>query len=70
MNLNKLLQDRGMSRQDLADAIDVTDDCVVKWCANRTIPSERNKQKIIQVLGCSYIDLLPECVQQEIRGVK
>lgn len=50
----------GMSQQQLADAMDISRQTVVRWEKNTNIPSDRELDKLSLLLGISKEDLLSD----------
>ncbi|MCR5805056.1 MAG: helix-turn-helix domain-containing protein [Clostridia bacterium] len=55
----------GMSQQQLADAMDISRQTVVRWEKNTNIPSDRELNKLSSLLGISTEDLLSEETVEE-----
>jgi len=60
----------GLTQQQLAELLDVSDKSISKWELGEGYPSKRNLAKISEVLGISIEALLIEQSQDESKDVK
>lgn len=57
MRIRELMEQRGLQRVQLADAMGVTPACITKWVQETAYPSADKLPKLASVLGCT-IDAL------------
>ena len=57
MNVNQIRVSKGMTQQQLADALDVTRSTVAMWEAGNAVPRADKLPLLAKVLGCTIEDL-------------
>ena len=59
-NLTRLLERRGLSQVDVANALDVSESSVSLWCSGKTTPRMSKVDKLCELLRCSRSALIAE----------
>ena len=59
-NLTKLLDRRGLSQVDVANALNVSESAVSLWCSGKTTPRMSKVDKLCELLKCSRSALIAE----------
>lgn len=57
-NLQIIMTDRGFNQKDLAEAIDVNESTVSRYCSGGIVPSAPVISKLAKVLRCDPTDLI------------
>lgn len=57
-NITKLLQERGLTQQDLADHLGVNKSTVSGWCSGKKTPRMDKVEDMAKFFNCSVTDIL------------
>lgn len=57
-NLTRLLNLRGLSQVDVANALNVSESAVSLWCSGKTTPRMSKVDKLCELLNCSRASLV------------
>lgn len=59
-NLCKLIERRGLSQVDVANALGVSESAVSLWCSGKTTPRMSKVDKLCELLGCTRTALMAQ----------
>lgn len=60
MNIEKYREQAGMTQQELAKKMNVSQSAVSLWESKKTTPLKKTWKKLAKVLGCTVDELLKE----------
>ena len=58
--LKKIREAKGISQKEFANALGVTESAVSHWESGRYLPTAGKLQKMVDILGCTFDELLTD----------